>query len=78
MNVNQILITSDRSFYPIFNKRFDHSEALLTIHRPKTFLSAGSLCGLLVSSPLLKCSKKTVILPQTYHGFRLKYVVIAT
>ena len=26
---------SDRSFYSIFNKRFDHLEALLTIHRPK-------------------------------------------
>ena len=26
---------SDRSFYPIFNKRFDHLESLLTIHRPK-------------------------------------------
>ena len=42
---------SDRSFYPIFNKRFDHLETLLTICRPKKILSAGLLCGLLVSSP---------------------------
>ena len=34
---------SRRSFYPIFNKRFDHLEALLTIHRPKKALSAGVL-----------------------------------
>ena len=37
---------SDRSFYPIFNKKFDHLETLLTIHRPKEVLSARSLCGL--------------------------------
>ena len=33
---------SNRSFYPIFNKKFDHLETLLTIHRPKKVLSAGS------------------------------------
>ena len=26
---------SDRSFYPIFNKKFDHLETLLTIRRPQ-------------------------------------------
>ena len=41
---------SDRSFYPIFNKKFDHLETLLTIHRPKKVLSSGSLCGPLVPS----------------------------
>ena len=58
---------SDRSFYPIFNKRFDHLEILLTICRPKNILSAGSLCGPYVPSPQSKCSKRTFMLPQTYH-----------
>ena len=34
---------SGRGFYPIFNKTFDHLETLMTIHRPKNVLSAGSL-----------------------------------
>ena len=59
---------SDRSFYPIYNKRFDHLETLLTIHRPKKVLSAGSLCGPLVPSPQSKCPKRTFILPQRYHA----------
>ena len=58
---------SDRSSYPIFNKRFDHLETLLTIHRPKKVLSAGSLCGPLVPSPQSKCPKRTFMLPQKYH-----------
>ena len=58
---------SRRSFYPIFNKRFDHLEALLTICRPKKFLSAGSLCGPLVPSPQPKYPKRTFNLPQRYH-----------
>ena len=59
---------SDRSFYPIFNKRFDYLETLLTICRPKKALSAGSLCGPLVSSPQTKCPKKTFMLPQKYYA----------
>ena len=59
---------SDRSFYPIFNKRFDHLESLLTIHRPKKVLPAGSLCGPLVTSPQSKGPKRTFILPQKYHA----------
>ena len=59
---------SDRSFYPIFNKKFDHLETLLTIHRPKKVLSAGSLCRPLVPSPQSKCPKRTFILPQKYHA----------
>ena len=55
------------SFYPIFNKRFDHLETLLTIWRHKKVLSAESLCGHLVSSPLSKCPKTTFMLPQKYH-----------
>ena len=50
---------SGRSFYTIFNKKFDHLEILLTIHRPKKVLSAGSLCGSLVPSPQSKCTKMT-------------------
>ena len=46
---------SDRSFYPIFNKRFDHLETMLTICRPKKVLPAGSLCGPFVPSPQSKC-----------------------
>ena len=46
---------SDRRFYPIFNKGFDHLETqkyrLLIIQRSKNVLSAGSLCGPLVPSP---------------------------
>ena len=57
---------SDRSFYPILNKRFDHLETLLTIYRPKNVLSAGLPCGPLVPSAQSKCSKKTFILPQKY------------
>ena len=45
---------SNRRFYTIFNKMFDHLETLLTIHRPKKVLSAGSLCGPLVPSPQSK------------------------
>ena len=58
---------SDRSFYPIFNKRFDYLETLLTICRPKKGLSARSLCAPLVPSPLSKCPKRTFMLPQKYH-----------
>ena len=54
---------SDRSFSPIFNKRFDHFETLLTI----CSLSARSLCGSLVPSPRFKCPKRTFVLPQKYH-----------
>ena len=58
---------SYRSFYPIFNKTFYHLETLLTICRPKNVLSAGSLCGPLVSSPQSKCPKRAFMLPQKYH-----------
>ena len=59
---------SQRRFYPIFNKKSDLSEILLSIHRPKNVLSAGSLCRLLVSSPQSKCPKRTFILPKKYHA----------
>ena len=59
--------TGDRSFYPTFNKRLDHLETLLTIHRPQNKLSPGSLCGTLVPSPQSKCPKRTFMLPQKYH-----------
>ena len=59
---------SDRNFYPIFNNKFDYLETLLTIHRPKKVLSAGSLCGPLVPSPQSKCPKRTFMLPQKYHA----------
>ena len=57
----------NRNFYPIYNIGFDHLEAMLTIHRPKTVLSGGSLCGLLV--PILQSTfpKRTFILRQKYH-----------
>ena len=58
---------SDRSFYTIFNKRFDHLETLLTICRPKKFFSGGSLCGPLVLSRQSKWRKRTFMLPQKYH-----------
>ena len=59
---------SYRSFYPIFNKRFDPLETLLTICRPKKVLSAGSMCGPLVPSTQSKCHKRTFMLPQKYHA----------
>ena len=62
-----ITAASARSFYPIFNKRFDHLEALLTICTLKKVLPTGSLCGPLVPSPLSKCPKRTFMLPQKYH-----------
>ena len=54
-----------QKFLPIFNKRFYHLETVLTIHRPKKVLSAGSLCELLVPSPQSKCPKMTFIVPQS-------------
>ena len=54
----------DRSFYPIFNKRFHHIETLLTIRRPKKVLSGRSLCRPLVPSSQSKCPKRSFILPQ--------------
>ena len=69
---------SDRSFYPIFNKRYDHLETLLTIHRPKKALPAGSLCGPLVPSPLPKCLKKDIHITPKVSCFSFKYVIIAT
>ena len=59
---------SDRSFYPIFNKTFDHLETLLTIQTPKNVLSTGSPYENLVPSPPSKCPKRTFILPQKYHA----------
>ena len=59
---------SDRSFYPIFNKRFDHLEKLITICRPKKVLSTGSVCRSLVPSPQSKCPKRTFMLSQKYHA----------
>ena len=53
---------SDKSFYPIFNKRFDHLETLLAICRPIKVLSAGSPCGPLVPSHQSKCPKRTFML----------------
>ena len=58
---------SDRSFYPILNKRFDHLETLLTICRLRKVLSAGSLYWPLVPSPQSKCHTRTCMLPQKYH-----------
>ena len=48
---------SDRSFYLIFHKRFDQLETLLTIHRSKKVLAAGSLPGPLVLVPSLNTPK---------------------
>ena len=59
---------SNRSFCPIFNKRFDHLGTLLTIRRPKKVLSLGPLRGPLVPSPQSKCPKGTFMLPKKYHA----------
>ena len=56
---------SERSFYPIYNKRFDHLETLQTIHRPKKVLSAESLCGPLVPSPSLNAPKGPLYYPKS-------------
>ena len=58
---------SERSFYHIFNKKFDDLETLLKICRPKNLLSAWSLHGPLVPSPQSKCLKRTFMLPQKYY-----------
>ena len=60
--------TQLQKFLPRFNKRFGHVEKLLTMHKPKNVLSAGSLSGPLVPSPQSKCPQKTFILPQTHHA----------
>ena len=60
-NIDNSTGVSDRSFYPIFNKTFDHFETLLTIHRPEKVLSSRSLCGPLVPSLQSKCPKRTFI-----------------
>ena len=67
LNIYHSTEARDRSFYPTFNKRFDHLEAFLIICRPKKVLSAGSLCGSLVPSPQSKYPKRTFMLPQKYH-----------
>ena len=60
---------SDRRFYPIFNQRFEPSETLLTICRPKTVLSFGSLRAPLVLSPQSKFpQKRTFMLPLKHHA----------
>ena len=64
---------SDRNFYPIFNNKFDYLETLLTIHRPKKVLSAGSLCG----SPVLMPQNDLYITPKASCS-SFKYVIIAT
>ena len=64
---------SDRNFYPIFNNKFDYLETLLTIHRPKNVLSAGSLCG----SPVLMPQNDLHITPKA-SCFSFKYVIVAT
>ena len=56
---------SNRSFYSIFWKRFDHLETLLTIHRPKKVLSAGSLCRPLVPSLSLNAPKGPSYYPKS-------------
>ena len=48
---------SDRGFYPIFSKRFDPLETLLTIHRPKKFCQLGHCAGLQCSVPNLNTPK---------------------
>ena len=59
---------SKGSFDPIFNKRFDHLETSLAIHRPKKVLSAGSLWGSLMPGLQSKCPKRTFMLSQKYHA----------
>ena len=59
------ILSSNINFYPIFNKRFDHLKALLTIHRRKKALSAGSLCGPLVRSPNLNAPKGPSYYPRS-------------
>ena len=59
--------SQQQKFLPQFSKRLDHLETLVTICRPKTYLSAGSLCRPLVPNPQSKCPKRTFMLPQKYH-----------
>ena len=42
--------TPTEVFTPFLTKKVDHLETLLTIHKPKNILSAGSLCGPLLPS----------------------------
>ena len=69
---------SGRSFWPIFNKRFDHLETFLTIWRPKKDLSAGLLCRPLMPSPQFKCPKRTLCVTPKLSCFSLNYVIKAT
>ena len=59
---------SDRSFYPIFNKKFDHLETLLTIQIPKKEFVSWVTLRPLVPSPQPKYTKGTFILPHKYHA----------
>ena len=72
IDTSYIAGASGRSVCPIFNKRFDNFETLLTIHRPKK-LSAGSLCRSFVPSPQSKCPKRTFILPQKSKSIMLQF-----
>ena len=58
---------SDRSFYPVYNERFDRLGTLLTICRPKNVFSAGSLWRALAPSPQSKWHKRTFMLLWKYH-----------
>ena len=88
-NIHDSTGATDRSFYPIFNKKFGHLETLLTIHRLKNVLTAGLLCRPLLRSPYSKSPKRTLLEPyskspkRTFHitqkvlCFSFIYVIIA-
>ena len=56
---------SNKSFYPIFNKRFDHLKILLTIHTPKSVFQLGHCVGLQDPIPSLNAPKGPSYYPKS-------------
>ena len=63
---------SDRSFYPIFNKRFDHLETLLTMQTPKKCCQLGHCAGLQCLVPSLNAPKGPLYYP---HSIMLQFQI---
>ena len=64
-------------FYPIFNKWFGHLETLLTINRPKIFVSWVTVRAFSAKSPFYT-PKKDPHVTQRVSCFSFKYVIIVT
>ena len=56
---------SNKTLYPIFNKRFDHLKILLTIHTPRNVFQLGHCVGLQGPVPSLNAQKGPSYYPKS-------------